>query len=56
MLTKSEALRDASKELCRKASVERMEAERVRAAAKEARALSQRQLLLIRASDVFPKK
>lgn len=41
MLTKSELLRNKSKELCWKASPERAEAERVRAAAKEARALSQ---------------
>ena len=53
MLTKSELLRDKSKKLCWKASIERAEAERVRAAAKEARALSQRQLARIRASAVL---
>ena len=56
MLTKSELLRDASNKLCREARIERAEAERVRAAAKEARELSQRELLRIRASEIFPKK
>jgi hypothetical protein len=41
MLTKSELLRDASNKLCREARIERAEAERVRAAAKEARESSQ---------------
>ena len=53
MLTKSELLRDASNKLCREARIERAEAERVRAAAKEARELSQRELVRIKASAVF---
>ena len=56
MLTKSEILRDASNKLCEQARIERAKAERVCAAAKEARALSQSQLVRIRASDVFPQK
>ena len=53
MLTKSELLRDASNKLCREARIERAEAERVRAAAKEARELSQRELARIRASEIL---
>jgi hypothetical protein len=56
MLTKSEKLRYTSKKLCREARIERAEAERLRAAAKDVRALSQSQLVKIRASDVFPRK
>ena len=56
MLTKSELLRDASNKLCREARIERAEAERVRAAAKEARALSQSQLVKIRAIEILHTK
>jgi hypothetical protein len=56
MLTKSELLRDASNKLCREARIERAEAERVRAAAKEARAFSQRQLVRIKASEILHTK
>jgi len=56
MLTKSELLRDASNKLCEQARLEREEAERVCAAAREARVLSQSQLGRIRATDVFAQK
>ena len=56
MLTKSELLRDTSNKLCEQARIERAKAERIRAAAKEARALSQSQLARIRASEILLTK